>query len=344
MAYIIYNNDGSVLLTLADSEIDDVSTGLTLVGKNVNNYGQYVNNNFTKLLTNFAGPDEPTGVHQVGQLWFDTVEGRLKVFDGGDFSPTYGATVSVSPPEFKNLGDLWHNPDSGQLKIWYVPSYSTGTMTTSTSNWVLIGPPNDKSLGKIGIEAPAVAILDNDFSQTKNVSVIYSYGSPVGLISTSTFNMSPDDSLLYLGSETTSTILPGFTISDSVEIRGDLIVNGKHKLDKNLSTYFDVSAWLDPLDGAIAESTRWDSLNASSNFIADDILNNLYPNTSTHFLEDSEVKVLAVYSTATYRSMTIRHFRLEESITGRLNWRPVDDYTDSGIFTSSTNIISTSTF
>ena len=50
MAYIIYNNDNTVLLTLADGEIDTDTTALTLVGKNVNNYGQYVNNNFYYLI------------------------------------------------------------------------------------------------------------------------------------------------------------------------------------------------------------------------------------------------------------------------------------------------------
>lgn len=37
MAYIIYNNDGTVLVTLADGDIDTDTTNLTLVGKNVNN-------------------------------------------------------------------------------------------------------------------------------------------------------------------------------------------------------------------------------------------------------------------------------------------------------------------
>ena len=68
MAYIIYNNDGTILTTLADGDVDSVSTSLDLVGKNVNNYGQYFNNNFTKLLTNFSNAIPPS-FERVGQLW-----------------------------------------------------------------------------------------------------------------------------------------------------------------------------------------------------------------------------------------------------------------------------------
>ena len=71
MAYTIYNNDETVLLILADGEIDTDTTALTLVGKNVNNYGQYVNANFVSLLENFSNLIEPSSP-VVGQTWFDT--------------------------------------------------------------------------------------------------------------------------------------------------------------------------------------------------------------------------------------------------------------------------------
>ena len=57
MAYNIYNSDGIILLTLSEGEVDDFSTSLNLVGKNSNNYGQYVNNNLVYLLTNFAAAE-----------------------------------------------------------------------------------------------------------------------------------------------------------------------------------------------------------------------------------------------------------------------------------------------
>jgi hypothetical protein len=117
MAYIIYRSDGTVLLTMADGEVDSVTTSLDLVGKNVNNYGQYVNNNFTKLLTNFASPNQPLQA-QVGQLWYDTTNSKLTVYDGVEFNPTYGATISGTQPVTTSTGDLWYNSTNGEFKIW----------------------------------------------------------------------------------------------------------------------------------------------------------------------------------------------------------------------------------
>jgi hypothetical protein len=46
MAYTVYKNTNTVLTTLEIGEVDSISTCLDLVGKNVNNYGEYINNNF----------------------------------------------------------------------------------------------------------------------------------------------------------------------------------------------------------------------------------------------------------------------------------------------------------
>ena len=90
MAYTIYNTDGTILLTLADNAVDNVATSLYLIGKNVNNYGQYFNNNMVKLLTSFASSAEnQPQAAKTGQLWFDTDEERLKVYNGNEFVPTY---------------------------------------------------------------------------------------------------------------------------------------------------------------------------------------------------------------------------------------------------------------
>ena len=89
MAYTIYNSDGTILLTLADNSIDEVATSLSLIGKNVNNYGQYFNSNMIKLLTSFASSAEnQPQAAKTGQLWFDTDEDRLKVYNGIEFVPT----------------------------------------------------------------------------------------------------------------------------------------------------------------------------------------------------------------------------------------------------------------
>ena len=50
MAYTIKNSDGVTILTLGDTKVDQLTTSLALIGKNVDSYGQYYNNNLIGLL------------------------------------------------------------------------------------------------------------------------------------------------------------------------------------------------------------------------------------------------------------------------------------------------------
>ena len=110
MSYDINKTDGTALTTIADGTIDTNATDLTLIGKNASIYGEYLNENFVKLLENFASPDEPS--HPInGQLWFDTSQKRLKVYVSpedlnikpnpqslGYFKSTSGTIVSDTQP------------------------------------------------------------------------------------------------------------------------------------------------------------------------------------------------------------------------------------------------------
>ena len=88
MAYTIYNNDGTIFLRLPEGTINNLSTSLTLIGKNVNDYGEYVNNNLFKLMTNFASNPANSPVSpKIGQLWYNISTRSLLVYDGTNFSP-----------------------------------------------------------------------------------------------------------------------------------------------------------------------------------------------------------------------------------------------------------------
>jgi hypothetical protein len=117
MSYTIKFTNGKTLAVIADQSIDDVSTSLTLVGKNVNNYGQFVNGNFVALLENFANLLEPSSP-VVGQTWFDTSEGRLKVYSTGTFKPVGAPIISTIEPAGAVRGDLWVDTTNNLLK-WY---------------------------------------------------------------------------------------------------------------------------------------------------------------------------------------------------------------------------------
>jgi hypothetical protein len=93
MAYTIVHPDGETLLILADSKVDEKTTSISLIGKNVPTYGEYYNNNLVALLQHFASVDEPRSP-LVGQLWYDTASGRVKVYDlNQKFKPREGRTA-----------------------------------------------------------------------------------------------------------------------------------------------------------------------------------------------------------------------------------------------------------
>ena len=75
MSYTLYKTNGTVLTTVVDGSLD-TTTDLTFVGKNYSGYGTVVNQDLVKLLENFAGKLQPTK-SIVGQLWYDSSNGRL---------------------------------------------------------------------------------------------------------------------------------------------------------------------------------------------------------------------------------------------------------------------------
>lgn len=114
MAYVLNKTDGSILTELIDSTVDQTSTDITLIGKNVSNYGEFFNENLIKLLENFANTGQPNFPIS-GQIWYDTGENRLKVYDGSQFRTSGGPIVSGSTPTSLIQGDLWINNISNQM-------------------------------------------------------------------------------------------------------------------------------------------------------------------------------------------------------------------------------------
>jgi hypothetical protein len=117
MTYQINLTNGALLTEVVDSAIDQIATDLTLIGKNVSGYGEYINENFVKLLENFANESQPNNP-LIGQIWFDTAENRLKVYDGSGFRIGAGPIVSGTQPSTLSQGDLWIDSIQNQLYFY----------------------------------------------------------------------------------------------------------------------------------------------------------------------------------------------------------------------------------
>ena len=200
MSYTITFTNGKTLAVIADQSVDEVSTSLTLVGKNVNNYGTHINNNFIGLLENFANLTEPRSP-VTGQTWFDTSEGRLKVYSTGSFKPIGGPTISNSEPSGAVAGDQWVDTVSGILK-WY-----------DGASWIDAGKQYSNVTGKAGWILEYVA----DVSNTEvPVSVFYANDVPVAVMVEDPIEFNPFSGF-YIFTSTITTLNPGITLNPKIE-------------------------------------------------------------------------------------------------------------------------------
>ena len=79
MTYYVNKTNG-VAIVIPDGTKDTTSTSLVLLGRLASNYGENQNENFVRLLENFAFSTSPTNPI-TGQLWYDTVNTVMKVYD-----------------------------------------------------------------------------------------------------------------------------------------------------------------------------------------------------------------------------------------------------------------------
>ncbi len=138
MAVTINKTDGTVLTTIQDGAIDTTNSNLTLIGRLYRNYGELVNENFVKLLENFANSSSPT-TPIVGQLWYNTSTGVMSVYRSTGFISLAILTTSSAQPNIPRQGDLWFDTSDAQLKMY------NGT------EWIVVSPQFNSSQTKTGV-------------------------------------------------------------------------------------------------------------------------------------------------------------------------------------------------
>jgi hypothetical protein len=171
MAYQINKTDGTIVATVADGQIDDLSTDLTLIGKNYSGFGEAFNENLVKLLENFSNITAPLNPIK-GQLWFDASESKLKIYNGFDFVPVSSATISSTQPSTLAIGDLWFDNTAQQLYFF------DGTTA------ILLAPAYSAIQGLSGLKVES--ILDT-LNQTKIITSLYNNGILLGIFSKDSF-------------------------------------------------------------------------------------------------------------------------------------------------------------
>ena len=177
MPYIINKTNGTKITTVQDGTIDTASLDIILVGKNYTGYGETFNENFVKMLENFASVTQPAK-KITGQVWFDASSKKLKVYDGLQFKSLGIVESGENRPAGYNAGDLWFNKSEGRL-------YAYSGVGTS---WILVGPLTTRA----SVSGPITTTIKADDNTSNDVVKMVVNGSDAFVSSTSEFI--PNDS------------------------------------------------------------------------------------------------------------------------------------------------------
>jgi hypothetical protein len=196
MSYTITLTDGAIFAVIADGTINTDSS-MTLVGKNWAGYGQFLDDNFIRLLENGANTTAP-GAPLTGQLWWNTTAGTMQVYNGTAFKTIGGAAASSTAPTSNVAGDLWYDTVNQQLNVY------------SGTAFIVVGPAYTPGTGTTG--AIVATIVDNT-ATSHFVIELYANNSIVGIISKDpTFT----PNLAVPGGWGVQPVNPGLTMATSI--------------------------------------------------------------------------------------------------------------------------------
>jgi hypothetical protein len=192
MAVIINKTDGIVLTTIDDGDVDVDTTNIALIGRLYRNYGELVNENFVKLLENFASSNAPTQP-MVGQLWYNSSTGIMNVYRSSGFTGLANLSTSAAQPNLAKQGDLWFDTVDEQLKLY------TG------SGWIVISPQYKASQTKTGVFAETI----RDVLNTNHVCLVHYQQNSVTAIHCRDTDWVPQSAISGF-----TTIKPGFNLAN----------------------------------------------------------------------------------------------------------------------------------
>lgn len=275
---------GKQPFTLNNGEVNSTAASIPFTGHGVSAYGEIQQENYMRLLENFASDTAPSAP-TIGQLWYDTAPRsngvltstfpKLKIcsgFDGSgvaqwDLIPvarfvrnTFYASES-QPVDFTGpngdqtitAGDFWLKPSVGVLRVCYSTS---GSGANKVATWRVVaswdsGPtfPSDPQVGQL-------------FSLTSAPNTLHHYTTSNGWVQLVDAHHLP----FYWGSSSdlassSSKVAPGFMWADTNGSAQYLDVNGNISIAPSLRIALaNNSSSLSPSNPLSAEKT-WLTLN-----------------------------------------------------------------------------------
>ena len=226
MAYQINKTNGDLLVELVDGQLNTQTTDISLIGRNYSGFGESINENFVKMLENFTNTQAPANP-LTGQLWYDSGEARLKIWNGSTFKSAGGPIVSPTQPQLV-AGDLWIDNQNNKLYFY------DGT------DLVLVGPDYASSEGVSGFSTETVL----DTTQTNRTLVNLNVGGETEAV-ISNIRFTPDPSNPVTG--ITGAVEKGINvIDDDFKFHGtatsaDTIINAQG-VKKNASQFLPADA------------------------------------------------------------------------------------------------------
>jgi len=233
MAYQINKTDGTIVATVADGQIDNLSTDLTLIGKNYSGFGEAFNENLIKLLENFSNTTSPLSPIK-GQLWFDASESKLKIYNGFDFVPVSSATISGTQPSTLAIGDLWFDNTAQQLYFF------------DGATAILLAPAYSAIQGLSGLKVES--ILDT-LNQTKIITSLYNNGILLGIFAKDSFT--PKIEIIGFS----GSIQPGFNAGTLAGLKFAVTCTNSERLGGTLATTYVRTDTANSINGQIQITT-----------------------------------------------------------------------------------------
>ena len=173
MAYTVNKTNSSATpnsYTVQDGVVN-AETDLGFIGKGYAGYGEKIAENFLHILENFSNTSAPAKPIE-GQIWWDSTNQKLKVWNGSSFQTAGGsAPYQSTAPDGLAQGDIWIDSDTAQLYLY------NGTSS------ILVGPPGASGTNNGFVYETILDATDTN----QNITKWYNDGSLIAIVSEDAF-------------------------------------------------------------------------------------------------------------------------------------------------------------